>query len=475
MKSNKFNLLIVLCLLLTTFYSKAQERVWEETDPFKTMEVWGDRVGENVKVDITCSAPSVNEAVLKARKVALYNYIFVGYDAEGSGASGISKLSENSVYEQDLEFFTTYINDESKGLKYTEGKINTSKPGGEVKDGRKKLIKVTVTITLKIPQIIKDLESQGKIKSMESISDSMGPITVIVKPNDAWLRRLGAYREEDNQGKKQIMRDYSKLSLDKNYNDIIQSIRVNLGSGFKIDDINSQLNNSNNEVLRDNLSNDPDLQESGEEMMARTLQADLYLEVNFEKVDISGGMQKEFSISFTGIDPYTNSSGDMAGKTERKSTSGDNFNALLDATLKAVCNDFRPKALNFLVSRDEKGLPGKVVFKIPENVQLSDGTPLLFSMKFKIEGEQLTFAELVDESIEEIAKGKPQGEQTPLRRIYDVKIPSKVKNRKGKEVTNNYEKFSSKVEEYITENLKNVKAEIKAIGSGRVVVIFRAL
>ena len=96
-------------------------------------------------------------------------------------------------------------------------------------------------------------------------------------------------------------------------------------------------------------------------------------------------------------------------------------------------------------------------------------------MKFKIEGEQLTFAELVDESIEEIAKGKPQGEQTPLRRIYDVKIPSKVKNRKGKEVTNNYEKFSSKVEEYITENLKNVKAEIKAIGSGRVVVIFRAL
>jgi hypothetical protein len=467
--------LLVLGFFLSTFHANAQERVWEENDPFKTMEVWGDRVGENVKVDITCSALSVNDALFEARKRALYSYLFIGFDTEGASASGISKLTENSVYEQDIEFFTAYINEESKGLKYTEGKLNTSKPGGEVKDGKKKLVKVTVTVTLKIPEIRKDLESQGKIKSMESISENMGPITVIVKPNDAWLRRLGAYRDVDNQGKNQIIRDYSKLSLDKNYNDIIQSIRVNLGSGFKIDDINSQLNNSNDEVLRDNLSNDPDLAESGEEMMARTLQADLFLEVNFEKQNISGGMEKEFSISFTGIDPYTNSSGEMAGTTIRKTTSGDNFNSLLDATLKAVCNDFRPKALNFLVSRDEKGLPGKIVFKIPENTQLSDGTPLSFSMKFKIEGEQLTFSELVDEAIEEIGKGKAQGEQTKLRRVYDVKIPSKVKNRKGKEVSNNYEKFSLKVEEYVTENLKSVKAEVKPVGSGRVVVIFRPL
>jgi bisphosphoglycerate-dependent phosphoglycerate mutase len=96
-------------------------------------------------------------------------------------------------------------------------------------------------------------------------------------------------------------------------------------------------------------------------------------------------------------------------------------------------------------------------------------------MKFKIEGEQLTFSELVDEAIEEIGKGKAQGEQTKLRRVYDVKIPSKVKNRKGKEVSNNYEKFSLKVEEYVTENLKSVKAEVKPVGSGRVVVIFRPL
>ncbi len=476
MKLIKITKLIVLAIFFSSLYSKAQERVWEESDPFKATEVWGDKVGDNVKVDITCSAPSVNEALLKARKVALYTYIFIGYDSEGTSASGISKLAENSVYEKDIEFFTAYINEEAKGLKYAEGKMNTSKPGGEVKDGKKKLVKVTITVTLKIPEIRKDLEAQGKLKSMSSISESLGPITVLVKPNDSWLRRLGAYKEDvDNLGKKQITRDYSQLTSDQTYNDIVQAIRVNLGEGFKIDDIKTQLESTNNEVMDDKLTGDEDLQETGEEMMARTLQADIFLEVSFEKDVISGGMQKQFSISFTGIDPYTNSSSDMPGLTIRKNTSGDDFNALLDSALKANCNDFQSKALKFLVSRDEKGLPGKVIFRIPQNQKLADDTPLLFNMKFKIEGESLTFASLIDEAIEEIAKGKAQGTQTNLRRIYDVKIPSKIKNRKGKEVTNNYEKFSEKVEQYITENLKSVKADIKAVGSGKVVVTFRPL
>ena len=475
MKTNKFNLLIVLGIIITSFYSNAQERVWEETDQYKVLEVWGDNVGNSVKVDVTCSAKTVSDAVFKARKLALYNYIFIGYDANGS-ASAIKKLTDKSVYEGSLDFFTDYINEEKNGLGYTEAILNTSKPGGMVPGGKKKLVRVTITVTLKIDEIRKDLENKGKLKSMASISESLGPITVVVKPNDYWLKRLGVYKEFiDNQGKKQIIKDYSQLSLHPEYTTIIQSIRTNLGDGFKVDDIGSQLANSNNEVMRNNLTGDSDLEETGEEMMARTIQADIILEVSFEKQVVSGGMETELSISLTGIDPYTNSSSEMAGDLIRKSTSGDKFNNLLDTTLKSVCNDFMSKAQKFLVSRDEKGLPGKVIFKIPKNIKLSDGTPLLFSMKLKIENEKINFSELVDEAIEELGKGKAQGEQTDLRRVYDVKIPSKVKNRKGKEVTNNYEKFSAKVEEYITENLKGVSAVIKTVGSGRVVVVFKAI
>lgn len=459
--------LLFLVLLFAAHTSFSQNEVWFESDPFKTTEVWGDKVGDFVKVDITCSADDVNSAILKARKIALHTYIFVGFDADGN-ASGVSKLADNSVYEQDKDFFISYINEEAKGLRYAEGKINTKKPGGEVKDGKKKLKKVTTTVTLKIPEIRKDLEAQGKLKSMAGIRESIGEITVVVRPNDAWLKRLGAYKETDNQGKKQIIRDYSKLSLDKEYNDIVQAISVNLGEGFKIDDINSQLNAGNDEVLTDMLTEDVDLQESAEDILARTLQADIYLEVSFEKDNISGGMEKQFSLSFTGIDAYTNSRSDMPGQTIRKSTSGDNLGALLDAALKAACNDFQGKALAFLVAREEKGLPGKLVFKISDEVDLN------FTSKLSIGGDRMTFSELLDEAVEELAiRGQVFGRATNTRREYDVFIPTKTKNRKGNEVPFNYEKFASKVEGYINDNLKDVEAVIKPVGKGRVVVVFK--
>jgi hypothetical protein len=459
-------LILIIFSLLTSFVTNAQNEVWFEADPYKSTEVWGDKVGDYVKVDITCSAPSVNEALLKARKIALYNYIFVGFDADGK-ASGIAKLAESSIYEQDRNFFISFINEEAKGLRFAEGKINTSKPGGEVKDGKKKLMKVTTTVTLKIPEIRKDLEAQGKIKSMASLKESLGDITVVIRPNDAWLKRLGGYKEIDNQGRPQIIRDYSKISLDKYYNDIVGAIRNNLGSGFKIDDINAQLSAANNEVMTDKLSSDAELQESPEDILARTLQADIYLEVSFEQAKISGGVETQFSLLFTGIDPYTNSSSDMAGQTIRKTTAGDNFGALLDAALKSSCNDFQSKALSFLIARDEKGIPGKILFKI------SDGVDLTFSKKLTVGGDKLAFSELVDEAVEQLSiRSSPFGMQTSTRREYDVFIPSKTKNRKGKEIPNNYEKFSKQVESYITDNLKSVEAIVKPLGAGKVIVIF---
>jgi hypothetical protein len=336
-----------------------------------------------------------------------------------------------------------------------------------VKIDKKKYIKVTLTVTLKPEEIRKDLEAQGKIKSMDNLKESMGDITVVIRPNDAWLKRLGAYKETDNQGKKQIIRDYSQLSLDDDYNDIVQAIRVNLGQGFKIDDINSQLNAGNDEGLS-NLLSDDDLKESPEDILARTLQADIYLEVSFEVEKISGGVETQFSLSFSGIDPYTNSSSDMPGQTIRKTTSGDNTKALLDAALKAACNDFQGKALAFLVKRNEKGLPGKMIFKISEGVELN------FTSKINIDGDKLTFSELVDEAVEELSvKSSVFGKATDTRREYDVFISSKTKNRKGKEVSNSYEKFASKVEAYINENLSEIQAVVRPVGAGKVTVVFK--
>ncbi len=462
MKNQLLKIVIAFSLLTSPIVGFAQNEPWFETDPFKGIQLWGETKGDYIKVDVTCSAPSVPEALLEARKLALYTYIFVGFDA------AVTKLAESSVYEQDKDFFIAYINEEGKGLRFAEGKINTSKPGGEVKIEKKKMVKLTTSVTLKITEIRKDLEAQGKIKSMADLKETLGEITVVVRPNDEWLKRLGGLTFEDNQGSKAPKRDYSRLSENKDYNHILQSIRVNLGEGFKIDDINTQLANGNNEVMRDKLSDDVDLQESAEDMLARTLQADIYLEVNFTEESVDGGTAKQMTVSFTGIDAYSNSSSDMPGRSVTKRLVGDNRTGLMDAALKEASNDFQAKALKFLTNREAKGLAGKIIFKVDAGVDLN------FSSKINVGGDKMTFSELIDEAAEELAsKASPFGAQTGTRREYDVTIPAKTKNRKGKEVSNSFEKLASKIETYVTEELKDLQAVVKTVGKGKVVVVFK--
>ena len=458
---------LLVGLISFIFGANAQNEVWFETDSYKKTELLGDTKGSSIKVEVTCSGKTLAELTQKAEKLALYEYIFVGFP----GASPITKLAESAIYNQDKDFFISFINNKNEGLQFASGQQNKTKPASEVPDpnGKKKdvLLKATITVDLNIEEIRKMLEAKGKIKSMASISESMGVITVVVRPNDDWLKRLGLYTEEDNQGTVQIIRDYSKLSLNSDYNDIVQSIRVNLGQAFKIDDISAQLNAANDESLRDMLG-DSELQESSEDILARTLQADIYLEVAYQTEKISGGQQTQFSIAFSGIDPYTNSSSDMPGQTIRKVASGDNMKAMLDATLKTACDDFKSKAMAFLVKRDEKGLSGQVFFKMESGVSLN------FDSKITIDGDRLTFSELIDEAIEELATtGTAFGTQTSSRLAYNVTIPSKTKNRKGTESPNNYKKFASKVEGYISDNLPDIEATVKVMGMGKVTVIFR--
>lgn len=462
MKQQLSRLILAFALLLTPLMGFSQNEPWFETDPFKGIQLWGETKGDYIKVDVTCSAPTVPEALMEARKLALYTYIFVGFDA------AVTKLAESSVYEQDKDFFIAYINEEGKGLRFAEGKINTSKPGGEVKIEKKKMVKLTTSVTLKITEIRKDLEAQGKIKSMADLKETLGEITVVVRPNDEWLKRLGGLSFEDNQGNKATKRDYSRLSENKDYNHILQSIRVNLGEGFKIDDINTQLANANNEVMRDKLSDDVDLQESAEDMLARTLSADIYLEVNFTEDSVDGGTAKQMTVSFTGIDAYSNSSSDMPGRSVTKRLVGDNRTGLMDAALKEASNDFQAKALKFLTNREAKGLAGKIIFKVDAGVDLN------FSSKINVGGDKMTFSELIDEAAEELAsKASAFGAQTGTRREYDVTIPAKTKNRKGKEVSNSFEKLASKIETYVTEELKDLQAVVKTVGKGKVVVVFK--
>jgi hypothetical protein len=465
LKVMKKILLMLFCLCFITLHVKAQNEVWKEIDNYRKVELLGDSKGTSILVDVTCSAKTLADVISKATKIAAYDYIFIGIP----GASPIAKLAGDEVYEQQKEFFIEYLNSGLTGI--STGNHNKAKPSSEVPDpnGKKKdvLTKATITVTLNIDEIRKKLEDKKIIQSMSSLKERLGEITVVVRPSKEWMEKLGLVKVIDNQGKQQKILDYANI-LDGDFRDIQQKILNNLSEAFKIDDITAQLAAANNESLQDNLAIDVDLQESPEDILTRTIQADIYLEVNFVKGKVDNGQRSEFSLYFTGIDPYTNSSSDMPGEIVRKQFSGDDFKTALDAACKTACDDFRSKAVKFLEKREKNGLKGQVIFKV------DNGVSLTFDSKLNVGGEKITFSELITEAVEELATtGETSGTQTSTKRTYNVTIPTKRKNRKGTEVANNYEKFAQDVEKYISENLKDVQAIVKPIGKGKVTVIFR--
>ncbi len=471
MKTKKIISFSIILLIIFSGKIFSQNEVWLETDAFKTTEVWGDKVGTDVKVDITCSAESVNECLLKARKVAIYELIFIGFDQIGDASAVSMLIPDKSVYDQKKDFFVSYINEEGKGLQYAQGKINVSKPGGDVKDGRKKLKKVTVTVTLRIEQIKKDLEKLGLVASNKKLADELKyKPRIIIKPSDSWLEKLGALRIENNQGETKKIRDLQKITTAKNktgqpiFEIITATITKAFGDGFDVQSIASQLDAISNAKVNDQLSS-YGLSESTEDLMARTLNADIYLDINYYEETVSGGQETQFNIQLMGVDPLTNSNiKELTGNLISKKTSGDNMTELIKSTLKSATNDFSGTVSDFFMLRLKDGLSCSIDFRIAKDLE---GEKTFNGM---VKGKK--FKTLIDETVTVLATtGNKIGGDSPTALYYGVTIPA-LREIGKKQVANTVESFAETVMEEMSSKLEGFYLITQTVGKGKVIAIF---
>jgi hypothetical protein len=467
---------ILTLLILSLFTNKilAQNEIWLETDPAPLFtEVWGDRVGTDVKVDVTCSNETVPEAILEARKIALYKLLIEGFTVseDGNGSAIPKILTGKEVYDGKKDWFIEYINTEGKGLQYAQGKINTSKPGGEIKDGRKKLKKVTVTVNLRIDQIRIDLEKQGLVTSNKKIADALKyKPKIIIKPSDSWLEKLNAIRREDNQGEVRVIRDLQKITTAKNskgqpiFEIITSTLTKAIGEGFDVQSISSKLNDIADSKVNDQLSS-YGLSESNEDLMARTLSADIYLDVNYYEESVSGNQETQFNIQLSGVDPTTNNNiAQLTGNLISKKTSGDNFTELVKSTLKSASNDFVNGVSDFLSARLTDGMPCTIEFRIAKDLQ--DEKTFNGMVKNK------KFKTLIDETVKTLATtGDKVGKESPTMMNYGVLIPA-LREIGGKQTANSVEAFSEKVFEEMSSKLEGFYLITQTVGKGKVIAIF---
>jgi hypothetical protein len=455
-----------LTIMLGAHAITAQETpVWEENFDFGVLSDQAD--GGSIAIDIKNTGEDVQECILKAKSQALYTIIFKGY-AKTNSAAGSSALSDMSNYNQNLDFFKNYLSSNTAGLAFvSKASTNTSKPGARLS---KKEIETTTTVYILKTKLREDLEKQGYIESAKNIAESLGITpSIMIVPGNMWMNKAGFMKTvESDMGTQQIF-DYSaalvseKMVIFKSLEGFLRNpLQKN---GFKIDDLSATLNQIASDKAANNMRNTT-VQEDPMDLLARTASSDIWLNVDVITESVSGGMEKQYQITLSGVDPLLGRSV-INGNPQTVKSAGDNDLRMLETAINAAIDNFIPEVISYYKERDEKGLPGKIEFLISEDASFT------FDDEIDIDGEEYAWAQIIDAMVgKQAIKYTPSGGQTSSMRKYEVTIPTKVENKlSGKVESNNYESFARKVKSEI-KKLGNVKAIVETRGLGKVVVIF---
>jgi hypothetical protein len=461
---------ILTFILFCSILSQAQAQFWEEDYTFEALADQAD--GGSVSVDITNTGLDIEECKKKARSQALFTIIFKGYP-KTNNASSSTPLADMGNFNQNLDFYKNYLTSNTAGLAFINNyQTNMSKPGGKID---KKTIRTTTTVYIMKGKLKADLQAQGMIKSAKNMAESMGiEPTILIVPSNLWMEKAGYSKVEQTDAGPITKYDYQSALKDPNmvvFNSIEGYLKKPLqDNGFRITSLSSVMQQMQADAMNKSNSKTKG-QVSQQDLMALTAQADIWLSVNLIiEREVSGGQERQFNLSFTGVDPIL-----MLDKINMtpiiKKTSSDNDMVLIENSVNSALDNFIPELANYFSERAKKGLEGKIEFGIAEGVEFD------FDTEVSINGEDLTVSALLDGIVSKQAKThQASGQSTSSMLKFDAVIDlMSVNIISGKTEMNNYKKMSSKIVKDIKELLKdkNVTATAEERGLGKVYIIIK--
>jgi hypothetical protein len=465
---------IISILTFTLFFSllsQAQGQFWEEDYTFEAIADQAD--GGSVSVDITNTGLDIEECKKKARSQALFTIIFKGYP-KTNNASASTALADMANFNQNLDFYKNYLTSNTAGLGFINNyQTNMSKPGGKID---KKTIRTTTTVYIMKGKLKEDLQAQGMIKSAANIAKSMGITpSILIIPSEEWMKSAGYAKKETTDIGEVTIYDWQNALNDPKMA-IFISIQNYLNkplqdNGFRIGSLSSIMQDLQKEMVQRSATK-LKAQEDPTDILARVASADIWLSVNLLEEKVSGGQEKQYQLSFTGIDPILGEKKINMNPIIKK-TSSDNDMVLIENSVNIALDQFIPELTKFFSSRDQEGLPGKVEFALAEDLDFN------FSTEIEDELGTLTISELMENILGENTIYKQQiGAATSTYMFFDAKIPSKFENKRtGKTEMNTYKQIGSKLRNEIKNKLKDkgVTAEVESRGLGKIKVIIKKI
>ncbi|MEJ6735479.1 MAG: DUF6175 family protein [Flavobacteriales bacterium] len=450
---------LILCVLAFGQRGKKGEEganVWEENFSAESHGQHPD--AGTVSIDITNQGADLNDCISKAKQQALYVAIFKGYAKSAAGPAS-APLAEKQVYNQNLDFFNKYLSSNMEGLSFVNSATtNTRKPGAKIS---KKVIQMTITVEITKAALQKDLESQGIIKG---VADLGFKPEVLVVPGNVYMKKLGFVKKIDNQGMPQTVYNYTDAVNDEFFNSLNGFVSAKFDDAFYMADFQSKLDAINAENQKNNMRQDG-LKESEFDILARVVSAELWIKLDIKEEMVSGGQEMQFTITMNALDPLTNTKV-INGLPQTIKTAGDNKMQLLENTINAVADEFRPRVLKYFTERETTGMKGKIVFQISEELEVNFDTEIEVGG-----GKEVAFKRVISSFVgKNSISSKAAGAQTSTRLVFDVWIPTRTIDWDDSEISNSFDVFGADVKGKVKKF--GYKATTDAEGLGKVIVTF---
>jgi hypothetical protein len=463
-------------ILITIFFfaalnAKAQVIVpaWEESYQFEAIADQAD--GGMVSIDITNQGADIADCNQKARSQALFTIIFKGY-GKTNNASASTALTDLSNYNQNLDFYKSYLTSNTAGLAHvTKFQTNTSKPAGKID---KKTIKATTTVYISKTKLKEDLQKLGYIKSAAQIAESMGITpSILIVPSEMWMKKAGYAKTEMTDLGEVTSFDYQNALNDPKmviYNSIEGYLKPILQkNGFRIVSLSAIMANLAKERAT-NQARKNKAKESDLDMLARVAQADIWLQVDLVEGNPTN-QEIEYKLTLNGRDPILMEDVINGDPIRVKTANKNDLMGLIERNANQALDNFVPAVTSFFEKRDKDGISGKVQILISENLE-----DLTFESEMTFDGEPYPFAQIIDAMVSKksttYTTTGDQGEGN--FRSYLVVIPAKMSNKlSGKVESNNFEKFARSLNTEMSPFLKeqNLAITVESKGLGSVVIV----
>lgn len=352
----KKTLIVSLICISASFVVIAQQEPLYRTA--SNVEPYQQGNDGTILLKVPSSGVDKAELDVNAKKVAIYNAIFVGYP-EANGIPKSEAMAKSSLYDQKKAEFDVFINDPATPAKYNM--TVTNHPSIPISKVSRKLLEGPVIVSLNIRTLRRDLEDRGWVSSVAQLGYKP---SVAIIPDESWLTKKNYFEAVENQGVATKIWKYREAIIDEEFKVISDNFKSKYEKFFEIKSIADVIDARNNQELLNNLSQDGIVQ-SPEAKLMTALSADLIIRIDITSSKVNGKNRSTVTLRCT--DPFTNT--DVINGSPVMKDSHEDAALTTKAAFLGASDDIYPRITDYFITRNSNGAQGVLSVEISGKLQ----------------------------------------------------------------------------------------------------------